>query len=397
MDQEYTDEYIESLAGKWKDGTLTDAEQEIFDAWYNSHQDQKLVLPHGYASSPSEIRDRMHMGIKAQIRATHLQRRKYFPIPQWQRIIAAACIFMIVGTATYFYLWPDGQHIKNQAIAKDIAPGGNKATLTLANGKVIRLDEQKNGTVLSEAGVIITKTTDGQVVYNISSDNNKGPLGKYNTISTPNGGTYQVNLPDGSKVRLNAASTLTFAASLRERGEKNRRVILSGEAYFEIARDKAHPFVVVTTSKQEIEVLGTHFNVNAYTDEKAIRTTLLEGSVRIHTLSPAARDIILKPGEQSVLTANSISISDADLESVMGWKEGLFVFHDADVPTVMRQLSRWYNIEVEYSGAIPKDLFTGGISRQSNLSTVLKMLELIKIRGRIVQTEHGKKLIITNP
>lgn len=324
-----------------------------------------------------------------------IQKPRSFWAKRGAQISAAAAVLLLVGSSVFFYTQqkPQGQTTVVKAIV-DVAPGGNRATLRLSNGKVITLADQKTGTVIAEGGMTITKSADGQLVYTANKETNETD-NRYNTVSTPIGGQYQVTLPDGSKVWLNAASTLSYAPSLRERGDDKRRVRLTGEAYFQIAKDKHHPFIVMT-SGQEVEVLGTQFNINSYENETAIRTTLLEGSVRIHQPNSHSTDKVLKPGQQAALAAGGIRISEADLEAVTGWKDGLFVFNNADVPTVMRQLSRWYDVEVEYKGAIPKDLFTGGISRRSNLSTVLKMLELIKIRTKLVQTEQGKKLIV-NP
>lgn len=397
-EQEALYQRIGKLVAREIQGTITAEEKQ----WLENFLNQNPVYRKVYHELVNEQhRDELLHNLPAYDGEAAFQRfeQKIYRRPaswtrRWLKISAAAALLFIVATTLYFYTRPTPPTIRQQTIVQDVAPGGNRATLRLSNGKVITLADQKTGKIITETGITITKSADGQLVYTADKGKNGADEG-YNTVSTPIGGQYQVTLPDGSKVWLNAASTLTYAPSLRERGDDKRRVRLTGEAYFQIAKDKQHPFIV-TTGAQEVEVLGTQFNLNSYENEGAIRTTLLEGSVRIHQTNSNSADKILKPGQQAALAAGSIRISEADVEAVTGWKEGLFVFNNADVPTVMRQLSRWYNIEVEYSGTIPKDLFTGGISRQSNLSTVLQMLELIKIRTKLVQTEKGKKLIV-NP
>lgn len=201
-----------------------------------------------------------------------------------------------------------------------------------------------------------------------------------------------MRLPDGSKVWLNAASRITYATSLNERGERLVK-LESGEAYFEVMKDKKHPFIV-KTSLQEVQVLGTHFNINTYADELNTKTTLLEGSVRIHSVK--GQNVILKPGQQSILSANVWKVANVSTDEIIAWKNGLFTFNETDIPTIMRQISRWYDVDVEYSGNVPTDLISGGIARSSKISTVMKMLEMVNIHYQIVQ-EGSRKKIIINP
>lgn len=221
--------------------------------------------------------------------------------------------------------------------------------LTLANGKKLTLEQQ---------------------VYTV-------PLGKtngqdhagYNLIETPRAGQYQINLPDGTKVWLNAASSLRYPS--RFSGSK-RIVALTGEGYFEVAKNKQHPFVV-KTDRQEVQVLGTHFNINSYTDESSTNTTLVEGSVRVTTLDGKNR--LLKPGEQSQLKGDEIEVSDVDTENVLSWKNGDFVFKGDDFKSIMRKISRWYDVEVIYQGDFDDLKFGGYISRTKNISSVLSIME----------------------
>ncbi len=266
----------------------------------------------------------------------------------------------------------------------DVAPGGNKAILTLADGSVIVLDSAQNGTLTNQGNTKVIKLDNGQLAYNSAGIKSTEVL--FNTISTPRGGQYQVILPDGSKVWLNAASSLRFPAAFVD---KERRVDVTGEAYFEIAKNAAMPFVV-SVGGAEVQVLGTHFNIMAYDDEATMKTTLLEGSIKFVKGNTSH---LLKPGQQSQLTpTGSVNVaSGVDMAHVMAWKNGLFHFEDADIQTFMRQLSRWYDVEVVYQNKNNNDQFVLEMPRSSKLSDVLKVLELT---GDIRFGIDGKKIII---
>ncbi|MBE9598673.1 FecR family protein [Pedobacter sp. MC2016-24] len=312
------------------------------------------------------------------------------PIKLWLRIAAGiAAIVTIAILSTYLFQKQGSSDQNITQTIKDISPGGNFATLKLADGRTISLKDQQNGTISKESGINISKTSDGQLVYTVDQKDQSLAKEVYNTITTPVGGQYQVLLPDHSTVWLNAATSITYATTLNKQGKRWVR-LESGEAYFEIAKDKAHPFIV-SSSGQEVTVLGTHFNINNYSNENAIKTTLLEGSVKIQSSSSTK---VLKPGQQSAVTRNQIKVTPVDTEAVVAWKNGLFVFNEADVPAIMRQISRWYNVEVQYSGAIPNNLISGGIERNSNLTTAMKMLEMVGIKYQLVQVGDTKKIII---
>ncbi|MNK11833.1 fec operon regulator FecR [compost metagenome] len=315
------------------------------------------------------------------------------PTKLWLRIAAAiAAIIALAFLFTHLFYKNASESTIGQGVKhtiSDVAPGGNFATLKLADGRTISLKDQQNGTISKESGISISKTSDGQLVYTIDQKDKSLAKESYNTITTPLGGQYQVRLPDHSTVWLNAASSLTYATTLNKHGQRWVR-LESGEAYFEVAKDKAHPFIV-SSSGQEVMVLGTHFNINSYANEGAIKTTLLEGSVKIQS---STGNKVLVPGQQAAVTKNQIKITPADTEAAIAWKNGLFVFNDADVPAIMRQISRWYNVEVQYSGAIPNNLISGGIARSSNLTTAMKMLEMVGIKYQLVQTGETKKIII---
>lgn len=286
------------------------------------------------------------------------QRRKLYT---W--LSAAAAAILITGSVIYF---SSDKSLQQQAETANLLPGKNKAELTLANGSHITLDAALNGNLAKEAGVQISKTKDGELVYTVTDAN--APSDARNIIKTPYGGQYMVILPDQSKVWLNAGSSLTYPVSFAK--AKTRNVDLTGEAYFEIAKDKTHPFLVKTT-KQEVEVLGTHFNINSYTDEPATLTTLLEGSVSV---SGTASHQILKPGQQSMLTTGGITVTPANTEEVMAWKNGYFRFNDEKIESVMRKIARWYDVEIEFEGEISEEEYNGKISKFKNIAQVLEML-----------------------
>jgi transmembrane sensor len=301
----------------------------------------------------------------------------------WPRLAGAAAIFLMLGAGILYYIGKaDNKLPKNEAYANDVTPGSVGATLTLANGQKIKLTDALNGELAKEEGVVITKSANGKLVY--SAKDIVTEANRMNTLSTARGETYQLQLPDGSKVWLNAASSLTYSASLNKEGI--RQVVLQGEAYFEIARDKKRPFIV-KTAKQKVEVLGTHFNVNSYSDEAFTATTLLEGSVRINTIADAVANKVIRPGEQAVLAANGLRISEVDIEEAVAWKNGKFIFQQETIGTVMRKIARWYDVEVVYEADLKDKTFSGSMSRFENVSQVLRKIEMtdlvhFKVEGR---------------
>jgi ferric-dicitrate binding protein FerR (iron transport regulator) len=304
----------------------------------------------------------------------------------WPHIAAAAAIGLILFSVAVFYFPDRKSNPKLTATyTSDVGPGKAGATLTLANGKKIKLSGTENGQLAEEAGVKIKKTADGQVIYEITAAG-KGQHA-FHTLSTANGETYQLSLPDGSKVWLNSASSLTYTTSLKE--SKKRMVRLTGEAYFEIARDKSHPFIV-KTDRQEVEVLGTHFNVNSYSDEPFTATTLLEGSVKV---SSDVGSQVLEPGEQSAIDGLTINVHSVNTEKVIDWKNGDFVLNNENFKTALRKIARWYDVEIIYDSSIPDDIESGGwISRKAKLSAVLKSIESTgQVRFRI----EGKKIYVS--
>ncbi|WP_183576532.1 FecR family protein [Mucilaginibacter sp. X5P1] len=305
----------------------------------------------------------------------------------WAKMAAAVLIFILPGIYFLLHKKPDAGALlsKNKTYQKDVQPGGNNATLTLNNGSQIILSSAKNGILARQGNANIVKLANGKVIYNKATTN--ASTTEYNTMTTPRGGEYDLILSDGTKVWLNAASSITYPTAF---AGKERRVTITGEAYFEVAKNKEMPFKINVNDQEEVQVLGTHFNIMAYSDEPVIKTTLLEGSVKIAKNGATG---ILKPGEQALLTSSGqfSIVDDADIDQAVAWKNGQTLFINENIQTIMRQVSRWYNIDVEYQGEMPARLFTGGISRESNLSALLKILELSKIHFRIADS----KIIVT--
>ncbi len=303
----------------------------------------------------------------------------------WIRV--AAVIILFIGAASAYWVLNKNDG-KQKAIAQNkkldaILPGGNRAVLTTSDGSTILLDSIQNGTIANKGAAKISKQG-GMLIYNLSSSNPDAAV-IYNTLSTPKGGQYQVILSDGSKVWLNAASSLRFPSAFHGR---ERVVELTGEAYFEVAKNKEKSFQV-RAADMKVNVLGTHFNINAYPDESGIRTSLLEGSVRITTGNSGG---ILKPGQQAVLNnkESGIVIANANLDEVMAWKNGLFQFDGADITSIMREIGRWYNVEIVYEGKVSTRHFEGKISRSARLSDVLQILELSNVKFKMV----GNNIIV---
>jgi len=346
-------------------------------------EDQLLLLiENSWKNIPdsdlSDIENARSEEILSEIVRTHRTKKRIYRL--WPRIVAAAIITIIFGGTLFYYRQPIKEvqySIDNQK--NDIVAGKFAATLTLADGTQIRLDSTRNGKLAQEDGIVITKSLDGQLVYEIKGLS--GESDKINTLSTARGEIFQIRLPDGSRVWLNAASSLTYSPKLRSHGK--RRVILKGEGYFEVVKDKAFPFIVETKG-QEVEVLGTHFNVSSYDDDPIKRTTLLEGSVKIHADGSYK---ILKPGQECKLRGGQLSVSPVDTYLATAWKNNEFMFESEPIENVMKMVERWYDVEIIYIGPKTHERFSGGVSRFDNISKVLEIIESteaahFKIEGR---------------
>jgi len=312
----------------------------------------------------------------------------------WRRITAAAaCIAIIAGY--YFLKTPDHRSIgivrRQPAQSNDVAPGRNKAILQLADSSTIVLDDSDTGTLAQQGSTKVLKLTNGQLAYRAAASYKLQAASKpvYNVITTPRGGQYQVVLPDGSKVWLNAASSLRFPTAFTG---KERAVTVTGEAYFDIAPNRNMPFTVQVNDTR-IEVLGTRFNVMSYSNEAMLNTTLLEGAVRIAQLTGKPGETTrLSPGQQASIYNGSASIivNSVDTESVVAWKNGLFQFESNDVQTIMRQMERWYDVDVHYAGKAPEGHYSWSVGRDQSLMKVLRILEEGGLKFKI----EGKNLTV---
>lgn len=394
-------EYFLHLIEKYQSGTATKEEIDFLDAYYDAFKFRDSYINSLDVARRQLLKDDLRNLVSLNIQRNNKPKSLRIKTLAWSISGIAATMLIVIGFL-YFpkhnYLTTSVDFINKVDTTLDdsvndrennvkIIPGGNKAVLTLANGKKISLTDVNNGMLAEQANVKITKITDGQLVYSVSPNQEAGYESKdnYNTIETPRGGRYKLQLPDGTNVWLNSATKLTFPSSFSN--QTNREVILNGEAYFEVAKDASRPFLVKTLM-QEIEVLGTHFNVSSYEDDSEVKTTLIEGSVKI--IGVKGGDKILKPGQQSILTNDNIIIEEVNTgQLAVAWKNDQFVFESEDIQNVMRMISRWYNVEVQYVGIIPENKFGGAISKFENISEVLRSLEStgkvkFKIEGRRV-------------
>lgn len=378
---------IKHLLEKYRIGQCTEEERALLDSWYLQQLDRPANI------SPEEIRD-----AEAQIRSdvfSHIrsaQQRNSRKL--WMTGIAAS-LLLIAGLGIGISIFNKAQKdSKRAAIAylNDVKPGGNKAVLTLGNGKKIILADAQNGVLVNQQGIKITKTADGQLIYEaVKSAAAKSPDDyRYNTVETPLGGQYQIILPDLTKVWLNAGSSLEYPSNF---DLFNKRIVkLSGEAYFEVAHNKNKPFIVLSAN-QSVRVLGTHFNVNTYSDAPKAVTTLLEGSVVVTNLSAKNRDrIIIEPGQESVVAQDGILVRAADTEAAVAWKNGYFIFRNEELHSIMRKVSRWYDIDIVFEKGVNQSrTFEGSISRFKQVSELLRKFELT---GNIHFKIEGRRIIV---
>lgn len=383
------------LLRKYRSGSCTEEEKALLESWYLEWR--------GDDPDPGieEIR-----AARQQTWKNLTARRKKEQIFSFRlRYVAAVFALVLLSASLWVYVSKKpAEEIAVQSTAPvtahDALPGSNKAVLKLADGNVIALDDAKNGKIAEVEGMNIRKTADGQLVYEVASADvdavsKSGISLKYNQISTPRGGQYRVTLPDGTNVWLNAASSLKYPVKFTESA---RHVHLTGEAYFEVRKVSTAggtkiPFVVNTPTEM-VEVLGTRFNINSYQDEAAVKTTLLEGSVRV-SVKPddphaSGKSLLLVPNQQSVLNGRKLLVRNVKAEDMIAWKNGYFSFEHADVKTIMRQLARWYDLEVVYEGEVSSDTFSGKVYRNMNLSKVLEVLAFSRVNFRI----EGKKIMI---
>ncbi|HVW60577.1 MAG TPA: FecR domain-containing protein [Puia sp.] len=382
------------LIEKYQKGTATPEEAAFVEAYYKYFDLDNASQPSLLFPQRQEQEDRLFGNIQARIR----QPPEAPPVVRMRKYtrVAAAVLLLAAGGALVRYMSKKRLPAATSPVVvrSDIAPGGNKAILTLGNGSTIVLDSASSGFLTQEGGATVAKTDDGQLVYQKATSYKLQTASEpdYNTLSTPKGGQYRIQLPDGTRVWLNSASSIHYPVAFT--GDR-REVDITGEAYFEVAqvstRDgrRKMPFIVHTDRHTEVEVLGTHFNIMAYADEDVVRATLLEGKVKVANLHDR---VLLSPGQQAVLETplSSIKVSVADTDKETAWISGFFQFDHTDLPALMRQLQRWYDVEPVYPVKDNGRRFGGRISRSLSLREMLHLLESNDIHFII----EGKKLIV---
>lgn len=385
-------ENFHKLLDKYIAGDASLEEEQALLNFYGSFNTQAKIDP---VSELDNLKDKIFDKISEKINPEKEYQQSY-KLYYLKSFSIAAMILLAITTGIYFYsnrTKVEDEQFTEINVKNDILPGNNKAILILSDGSRISLDDAANGLLASQGNIVITKTKNGEIIYKKNHVNimkNIPDHSVINTIQTPKGGKYQVRLPDGSKVWLNSASTLIYPTAFTG---TERKVKLSGEAYFEIAPNKKNPFRVESDG-QIVEVLGTHFNINSYDDEDFTKTTLLEGSVKVILNSKSdalGKTRMLKPGEQSLTNSkqSGIRIENADTEKAIAWKNGYFKFKNTPIQQIMREVERWYDVELVYEGNMPTDEFTGFISNEVNISGVLKILEQ---SGGVKFSVKGKKI-----
>lgn len=377
---------LATLITRSKQGLLTPGEQAVLDAWIAASEENRQLWMELSDPDVQQEQVRIMAGfnetaalerfLASKPSATKVHRMR--PMATWKW--AAAVLILALGVSSYFLLTRNMQKTAHQYAQHDIPPGKNGAILTLADGSQVVLDSLHEGNIATQQGTQIS-LKQNELKYDASAATDGAAL---NTITTPNGRQYHVTLPDGTEAWLNAASSIQYPVAFKG---QERRVKISGEIYFEVANKSWQPFIV-EADQMKLEVLGTSFNINTYKNESAIRTTLLTGAVKV---TPAPRgkattkSEVLVPGQTAILSRNAATeatltvMETPDADKVIAWKNGLFNFEGQDLYSVMRQLERWYNIDVQYVGKPENVIFRGKMHRNTNLSDVLKVLETMDV------------------
>jgi transmembrane sensor len=420
--------HIDALIIKHLQETITEDEKIILNEWISADDNHRAMFDRftnnellhqdlvAYSESDRRIKEQVYAQLpEVQGALTIVPKRR------WMRYASLAAAVVIGIAIVGFWYWKSGETDKTNGgtptqtqVATVIPAGGNKATLTLADGTVIDLDKASNGTIAKEGKTVVSKREDGQLEYQGSHSpltTHNSPV--FNMLSTPRGGQYQLLLPDGSKVWLNAASSIRYPTAF---AGNERRVEVSGELYFEITKNIEKPFKVTIIPSDgsgrggEVEVLGTHFNINAYGDEQAIVTTLLEGKIKISAIELVSKQSggtdmnnhkpettnhkLLLPGEEAQINKDAAIVvrKNVDTEASVAWMKGFFDFHNAGIKSVMKQVSRWYNVDVQYAGPVPAQTFEGNLDRNIPLNELLALLNQMgktnfTIDGRTVRVQ----------
>lgn len=369
------------LIQKYQNGELVGKQKELLDRWF-----AKLGETDTLDWTPAQL-ESLGNKILHHIREEATAVKPLRPsIRIWLPYVAALLIFAVLGTIYYHKTMPSEPLKPTIALEQDVAPGGNRATLTLADGRVVNLSESQSGIIIGDRITYL----DGNSVLDNKKENLTADAPSLLSLSTPKGGTYQITLPDGTKVWLNSASTLRYPSQF---GNSERIVELEGEAYFEVLSFSSKspcPFLV-KTENQTVQVLGTHFNISAYADEEETKTTLVEGAVQIVNRKTNLVNK-LRPGQQSIVRDKQTSIHTVNPATAVAWKSGIFYFENTPFEQMMKQIDRWYDIEVTYQGKIPDELFTGKMSRKVNLQVLVDFLKDSGVHSHI----EGRQLIVIN-
>lgn len=369
-----TKQEAKKLIDNYLHGTATADERKLVESWYDQLSRENQL---------SEHEDFEHLSAELwqnTLEAANLRSPKKKFIRYWPAAAIAASISVFLLAGIHFFTGRK-QHLSTitghySSSSHEILPGGNKAILILANGKQLSLADAKKGQIAKEHDASINKTAAGQIQYAAYGSDNQSSL---NTLITPRGGQYTVELTDGTKVTLNAVSSLVYPTKFNG---AYREVELKGEGYFEVAHNPLKPFRVKSNG-QTIEVLGTHFNINCYTNEPNVKTTLLQGSIK---LISGKDEVILKPGQQAQLDANGkrpVLLAEVNTDEAVAWKNGLFQFNASTIEEVMREAERWYNVNVTYTGKTSDIRIYGSMSRNVNFSGFVKLLQFEGVKFNI--------------
>lgn len=378
------EEQARLLLERYRQGLCSEEESRIVESWISQELDNSKwdISYEAKTHFGQSLKNRIDMVRHAQLHDLEESNKKVKSL--WPRIAIAASVIIALSAGSYFLIHkqqPVQQVAKNQIIV----PGSKKAILTLSNGQQINLNDAKAGTLAQQGNTNVIKTADGQVIYNEQSKSGTGQEVIYNTITTPRGGYYPLKMADGTIAVLDAASSIKYPVSFTG---KERLVEITGQVYFKVTHNAMLPFKLKVKG-EVIEDLGTEFNVNAYDDEPYIRTTLVEGSVKV---IKGQQSILLKPGQQAIAEQDkdNIRVKEVETQDVIAWKNGQTSFKNEDIKEIMRQVARWYDVDVEYQGDLPNTPFVGGISRNANLSDLLKILQFNDVHF----TVEGKKITV---
>jgi len=368
---------LQEIAHKYLQGKLSKEEKIEFDRWFNQMTVESIEVSPSNAQHEDAHREAILKRIRKEIEASRPKTLK-----MWRNIAAAIAIILTIGIGLLFLKYKQsGQENSIQTVQDSTVPGKNMATLTLSNGRKLELSNTVDEKLLKETGVEVQKAANGQLIYKHVDHKNTDHL-TYNTLATFRGQQYQLILPDGSHIWLNSGSSVRFPISFA--GLKERKVFLTGEAYFEVSKDKLKPFRVISDG-QEVTVHGTHFNINGYKDEPESKTTLVEGSIDIN-------GTLLKPNEQALLGKNKLQVIPIDAENVIAWKDGYFRFSDEPLESIMRKISRWYDVDVVFEDPSLKSIEFGGV--MTKYVKVSKVLEMLELTGEASFDLKGNKIII---